>query len=74
MDADGVERVVDSDGQKIVSKDQRSVTFENLVPSTVYTFNISANFIDGQWGTPTNVNVETNPDGNRRLIVISTFL
>lgn len=48
---------------KIVPKEERTIYMDGLVPKTVYSFNISAKFMDGTWGPQFQLRVETSIDG-----------
>ena len=63
-DSSGMEEtVVDPRKELIIQKEDRSLYIEGLLPKTVYTFNISAKFIDGSWGPPYSIRIETSMDG-----------
>lgn len=55
--------LIDRRKNQLVTKEQRSLVVDGLLPQTVYTFNISALFIDGSWGPTTSIRVETNAEG-----------
>ncbi len=57
------ETLIDQKRDKMVPKDERALYIDNLVPKTVYSFNISAKFIDGLWGPPYHLRFETSIDG-----------
>ena len=48
---------------KLLSVDEKSFKTDGLSPKTVYTFNISAKFLDGSWGPVYTLKVETSADG-----------
>ncbi|ESN95495.1 hypothetical protein HELRODRAFT_102544 [Helobdella robusta] len=56
------ETTVDVRREIIVPKEEKLRHIDNLVSSTLYTFNITAKFVDGSWG-PTNIlHIETTQD------------
>ena len=55
--------LTDPPKDRIVPKEQRSMYIDGLVPKTVYSFNISAKFMDGTWGPDYQLRVETSIDG-----------
>jgi len=55
-------KLSDSQGEQTV-KEQHTLLIDNLVPSTPYIFNITAKFIDGNWGPKVMLKVETGIDG-----------
>lgn len=57
------ETLVDPHKSLTVAKEQRSVYVTGLMPRTVYSFNISAKFIDGSWGPTAHLQTETSSDG-----------
>ena len=57
------ETLVDPRKTQLVAKEQQSVYVTSLMPRTVYSFNISAKFIDGSWGPVTTLRTETSSDG-----------
>lgn len=57
------ETIVDPRKDHMVAKELRTVYISGLLPRTVYTFNISAKFIDAQWGPVNSIRVETGADG-----------
>ena len=57
------ETLVDPRKTLMVAKEQQSVSVTNLMPRTVYSFNISAKFIDGSSGPTANIHTETSSDG-----------
>ena len=64
LDPSGIEQTLyDPKKDRIIQKEDRTLYIEGLVPKTVYSFNISAKFIDGTWGPPYPMRVETSPDG-----------
>lgn len=53
-------------GQKedrMLPKEERTLYIDGLVPHTVYSFNISAKFMDGTWGPEYHIRVQTSIDG-----------
>jgi len=57
------ETLIDRRKQKTVQKEDSSLYLEQLVPQTVYIFNISASFLDGSTGPITSLHVETSAEG-----------
>lgn len=57
------ETLIDQKKDRFVAKEERMLYIENLIPNTVYSFNISAKFIDGTWGPPYHLSVETSVEG-----------
>jgi len=55
--------LTDAKGELPVSKGDRSVVINNLVPKTPYKFHIRARFLDGTWGPRATTQSETLPDG-----------
>nr|AAB91460.1 receptor tyrosine phosphatase [Hirudo medicinalis] len=53
---------VDPRKEVTLQKEERSRSLDELMSRTLYTFNISARFIDGTWGPPTTIHVETNSE------------
>lgn len=43
-----------------VSKEEQQRHVDDLLPHFIYTFNISAKFLDGTFGPPTSLRVETS--------------
>jgi len=58
------ETLIDRRKRKVVPKEESTLYLENLVPQTVYTFNITAKFLDGLNGPVTSLQVETSTEGN----------
>ena len=54
---------VDPKKEIIVQKEERTRYIDNLLPKTIYSFNISAKFIDGSWGPPYSMQAETSMEG-----------
>ena len=48
---------------RIVPMEERTHYIDGLMPKTIYTFNISAKFMDGNWGPDYTMRVETSVDG-----------
>ena len=48
---------------RIVPMEERTHYIDGLMPKTIYTFNISAKFMDGNWGPEYSMRVETSVDG-----------
>ena len=57
------ETLVDPEKTLSVVKERQSVYVTELMPRTIYSFNISAKFVDGSWGPATNLHTETTSDG-----------
>jgi len=57
------ETLVDPRKTLSIAKEEQSVYVKNLMPRTVYSFNISAEFIDGSWGPTAHLHAETGSDG-----------
>jgi hypothetical protein len=57
------ETLIVSHRDQLVSKEENSHYFSNLVPNVLYTFNISAKFLDGDYGPSSSQPVETPSDG-----------
>ena len=57
------ETLVDPRRTVSVAKERQNVYVSELMPRTTYSFNISAEFIDGSWGPPAHLHAETLPDG-----------
>jgi len=58
------ETLIDRRQRKSVPKEESTLYLESLVPRTVYTFNISASFLDGSAGPVTSLHVETSAEGS----------
>lgn len=54
------ENLIDSRNNTWLTEEEHSLVIEGLLPQTIYTFNISARFIDGSWGPITSIRVETD--------------
>jgi len=63
------ETLVDPRKTLSVSKEQASVYVTRLIPATVYSFNVSASFIDGTWGPSVHLHAETSSDGQPPSVV-----
>ena len=73
LEYEGVKKYLDKSGllttyyhnksSQIIAKEDTSIFIDGLMPKTVYTFNISAKFLEGSWGPPNTLNVETSVDG-----------
>ena len=63
------ETLVDPHKSVMIAKERRSLFVTRLMPRTVYSFNISAKFIDGSWGPATNLHTETSSDGRLLLVL-----
>ena len=57
------ETLIDRRKHKTVPKEESTLYLEKLVPQTVYTFNITASFLDGWQGPVTSLRVETSAEG-----------
>lgn len=63
-DNHGIEQTLyDQKKDKIVHFDEHSLYIDGLVPKTLYSFNISAKFLSGEYGPPYHLRVETSIDG-----------
>ena len=68
----GIEQtLVDAHKSLSVARDQERVYIRQLMPRTVYSFNISAKFIDGSWGPVVQLHAETTSDGQSALYCCS---
>jgi len=56
--------LVDPKKDLYLAKEAQNVYIDNLVPSTVYSINMSAKFVDGSWGPPYLLRVETSSEGS----------
>jgi len=56
-DADTI--LVDAKKDVFVPKEDNSLYVPNLIPDTVYTFNISAKFLDGSYGASYSIRLDT---------------
>ena len=54
---------IDTTKDKTLDMDEQTLYVDGLVPNTVYTFNISAKFMDGNRGPPYSIQVLTNAEG-----------
>jgi hypothetical protein len=52
---------------KIAPSGDRAFYIDSLMPNTQYTFNITAAFMDGSWGPPFSIHVETTNAGQTLL-------
>jgi len=57
------ETLIDRRKQKVVQKEESTFYLEKLVPQSVYTFNITASFLDGTRGPVATLHVETSAEG-----------
>jgi len=64
------ETLIDRRKRKMVPKEESTLYLEGLVPQSIYTFNITASFLDGSEGPVTSLRVETSDEGIRFLRVI----
>jgi len=55
--------LTDAKGELPISRSDRSVVINNLVPKTPYKFHIRARFLDGTWGPRAMTQSETLADG-----------
>lgn len=46
-----------------VAKEETSLRISSLIANSVYNFNLSARFIDGLWGPPFRLRLETSVQG-----------
>jgi len=60
------ETLIDRRKRKNVPKEESTLYLEHLVPRTIYTFNISASFLDGSTGPVTSLHVETSAEGQQQ--------
>ena len=61
-----VDTVIQLPKDKIEAKEATSTIFDDLMPRTVYSFNVSAYFLDSEaWGRPRRIDVKTLSDGNK---------
>ena len=51
--------LVDAKKDVFVPKEDNSLYVPNLIPGSVYTFNISAKFVDGSYGTAYAIRLDT---------------
>jgi len=59
-----VETVIQLAAEKLEPKEVTRTLIDNLMPRTVYSFNVSAYFLDSEaWGRPRRIDVETHSDG-----------
>jgi len=59
-----VETVIQLAAEKLEPKEATRTVVDNLMPRTVYSFNVSAYFLDSEaWGRPRRIDVETLSDG-----------
>lgn len=74
-DPSGIENTIVDPRKGIpIEKENRTLYIERLLPKTVYTFNISAKFIDGTTGPPYTIHVETSADGMLRTVALRVSL
>jgi len=64
------ETLVDPHKTLTVAMEQRSVYVSSLMPRTLYSFNISAKFIDGSWGPTAHLQTETSSDGMLTMLLV----
>jgi len=59
-----VDTVIQLAAEKLESKEATRTVIDHLMPRTVYSFNVSAYFLDSEvWGRPRRIDVETLSDG-----------
>jgi len=59
-----VETVIQLAAEKLEPKESTQTVVDNLMPRTVYSFNVSAYFLDSEaWGRSRRIDVETLSDG-----------
>jgi len=59
-----VETVIQLAAERFEPKEVTHSVIDNLMPRTVYSFNVSAYFLDSKaWGRPRRIDVETLSDG-----------
>jgi len=58
------ETLIDKRKEKVVRKEDSTLYLKDLVPQSVYTFNITASFLDGQHGPVTTLHAETSAEGS----------
>ena len=79
-DPSGMEdTVIDPKKEVIIPKDDYSLRLDGLLPRSLYSVNISVRFIDGTWGPPFSMKMETGLDGKKfiyffRHVVIYVYL
>lgn len=61
--ADIEDTIIDVKKNETIAKEQSMMYIDNLIPNTVYNFNLSARFIDGLWGRPFRLRFETTAEG-----------
>ena len=62
-----VETMIHIPAEKLKPKEATRTVIDSLLPRTVYSFNVSAYFLDShEWGPPRRIDVETL-DGNTYL-------
>lgn len=57
------ETLIDVKQSHYIAKEESTFYIDNLIPNTIYTFNLSAKFIDGLWGPPYPLRLETSVEG-----------
>lgn len=57
-----MQTLIDPQRTKLLSLEEKNFITDGLIPKTVYTFNISAKFLDGSWGPVYTLKVETSAD------------
>jgi len=59
-----VDTVIQLATEKLRAKEKTYIVVDDLMPRTVYSFNVSAYFLDSKaWGRPRRIDVETLFDG-----------
>jgi len=68
-----VDTVIQLAAEKLEPKEVTRTVIDNLMPRTVYSFNVSAYFLDSEtWGRPRRISVETSSYGTS-LGILSLF-
>ena len=63
-DYHGIEQTLyDQKKDRIVPKEDKTIYIDGLIPKTLYSFNISAKFMNGEYGPPYHLRLETSIDG-----------
>ena len=69
-----VETVIQLPAEKIEPKEKTRTVIDNLMPRTVYSFNVSAYFLDSKaWGRPRRIDIETLSDGKYSATLLNVF-
>ena len=64
------ETLVDPRKTLTVAKERESAYVTRLMPRTVYSFNISAKFVDGSSGPISHLLTETSSDGEAAVLLV----